>query len=293
MLIFDRRKRLTMFLYTHLDSVKDRQIVLWIGGLGDSMCAVDYLDALSSHVHSLGCTLATIQLSSSANQYGVGSLSQDANEIYDALAYLDRECAVGQVVLVGHSTGCQDLVQLFRKRATDIEVQLKLNVVALVLQAPVSDRLYVEWTSDSDALSDEIALAKRLIAAADDDETSEPLMPRPNLVAGMVPISAERYLSLASRDGDDDLFSADLSDRELAERLEPLRSANARVYCVFSADDEYVPPSVDTGALAKRFEQACGCKSIVLPGVDHALEANASSLAQFLSLFDPIARQAK
>lgn len=61
------------------------------------------------------------------------------------------------------------------------------------------------------------------------------------------PITAERYLSFATRLGDDDMFSSDLS---LEERIEKLPQIDIPTLLIVSQDDEFVPDSVDKIELA-------------------------------------------
>lgn len=88
--------------------------------------------------------------------YGTSSLHQDVKELDQLLDYLFSEPSLQQqqssnegstgkqvivedeVVLIGHSTGCQDSVFYMKHGRPD----LKKRVKGVVLQAPVSDR---EW----------------------------------------------------------------------------------------------------------------------------------------------------
>ena len=50
-------------------------------------------------------------LSSSYGGWGVASLAGDAEELRELLAHLTARRGVKRVVLLGHSTGCQDIVR--------------------------------------------------------------------------------------------------------------------------------------------------------------------------------------
>ncbi len=68
------------------------------------------------------------------------------------------------------------------------------------------------------------------------------------------PVSASRWLSLASpnHDGDDDYFSSDLPDAVLANTFGKLPKET--LLCVlFSGNDEYMPESIDKDALLKKW----------------------------------------
>lgn len=66
-------------------------------------------------------------------------------------------------------------------------------------------------------------------------------------------VTASRFASLTGRMTDDDMFSSDLSDDELRERLGHVA---VPTLVAVSADDEYVPRSVDARALAARMADA-------------------------------------
>lgn len=116
-------------------------------------------------------------------------------------------------------------------------------------------------------------------------------------------MSAARWCSLAGRGGPDDLFSSDFSDEELSVRLghmgtagqragrpaalppalpgpfesiEPVEHPGLRTVFVHSGADEYVPPSVDVDALAKRFVRAAGgalngASAVIIQDANHNL----------------------
>ena len=116
-------------------------------------------------------------------------------------------------------------------------------------------------------------------------------MPR---AAFLVPITASRYKSLASRLSEEDMFSSDLTNAEL-------QSVFASVPCpclfVFSKEDEYVPKTINIDNLSKRILNAlaapvrdrsqvrfflfslhssarkstCGEQAVIIPDADHAL----------------------
>lgn len=89
---------------------------------------------------SLPANWSLVQLitSSSYSGFGLGSLKRDADEIATALRYLRTELNKERIVLIGHSTGTQDVVQLFRQYREAPE-----RVDAVVLQASISCGLAV------------------------------------------------------------------------------------------------------------------------------------------------------
>ncbi|CAM9332539.1 unnamed protein product, partial [Phaeothamnion confervicola] len=159
------------------------------------------------------------------------------------------------VVLVGHSTGCQDAVtylRLGRHRAL---------IRGVVLQAPTSDREEAAPRPETAGL---VAAAR----AMRDAGRAEELMPR---AAGPAPITASRFLSLAAGEGDDDLFSSDFDAGRMAALLGHVM---VPTLVLFSGADQYVPPAVDklrlVAALAAAMPGAAG-RGVLVEGADHAM----------------------
>ena len=207
-------------------------------------------------------------LSSSYLGFGVSSLKQDVEEI-DAL--LDsvpmEERKNSPLVLIGHSTGCQDLVRYMSGGAN------AKYVSGVIFQAPVSDREGMELEHGKEAIAKAREFAEAECAAGRGQE----LMPRSTPGVFNTPITCERYASLSGRMTDDDMFSSDLTEGELGEILGHL---DVPSLWVFSGDDEYVPPAVkaDYGGLARRIAGAAdssreGGKSapVIIEGGNHAL----------------------
>ncbi|CAM9347536.1 unnamed protein product [Hapterophycus canaliculatus] len=102
---------------------------------------------------------------------------------------------------------------------------LRKRVLGVVLQAPVSDREYLETLPETEGFVKE-ARAKG----------GGELMP---VEATEAPITAARFLSLATKDGDDDMFSADLTAGERHSRLGHMASVPTAAF--LSGADEFVP----------------------------------------------------
>jgi len=228
-----------------------------------------------------GWALVQPLLSSSHLGYGISSLQKDADEIDLLLSYLARKWDWDadkdksddtSVVIVGHSTGCQDAVW-HNKHGRERE-----RVTGLVLQGPVSDRDYAETVPQAVKM---LSVAQQLLAT----DVPDALMPKEADYCGIgAPMTAYRYNSLVGRLGDDDMFSNDLTEAELAQAL-----GHVQVPCLlaFSHDDEYVPANVDKEALGRRIAAAMPRgRPVFLPG-DHALysEQGQAELLQALEDF--------
>ncbi|KAJ8565888.1 hypothetical protein K7X08_008464 [Anisodus acutangulus] len=219
-----------------------KQQVIFIGGLTDGFLATDYLEPLAIALDKEKWSLVQFLLSSSYSGYGTSSLRQDAMELDQLISYLiNKEDSEG-VVLLGHSTGCQDIVYYMRTNAA-----CSRAVRAAILQAPVSDREYKATLPDTASMID---LASNMISEGRESE----LMPRE--ANPDAPITAFRYHSLCAYNGEDDLFSSDFSDDQLKQRLGHMSNTPCQV--IFSMGDEYVPEYVDKKALVDRLCKAMG-----------------------------------
>ncbi|MCO5597215.1 hypothetical protein L7F22_051291 [Adiantum nelumboides] len=216
--------------------------VIFLGGLTDGLIATEYIEPLAHALEVEKWSLVQPLLSSSYAGFGTSSLKQDAMELDQLITYLiDKEGSCG-VMLLGHSTGCQDIVHYMRM-GTDYSRVVR----GIILQAPVSDR---EYRATLPGTAGMIDLAVEMIKQG----RSMDLMPRE--AAPEAPITAYRYHSLCAFLGDDDMFSSDLTDQQLRARLGHM----SRVHCqvIFSMADEYVPAYVNKKALVERLCKAMG-----------------------------------
>jgi len=147
-----------------------------------------YVERLAEELDVEGWSLIQVVMSSSYLQFGISSLDTDAEELNMLIDSLKGRDYASQVVVAGHSTGCQDAVHYARKHPGKLD--------GVILQAPVSDR---ECMFMEPGTASKLALAEDMIAA----DRGEELMPRASFYA---PITARRFQSLAGRLGDDDLF---------------------------------------------------------------------------------------
>lgn len=251
-----------------------RRFCIMVGGLTDGLLACSYVEALGAALDARGWSLVQPVLSSSYAGYGCSSLETDAGELCELLQYLATEREAAAFAIVGHSTGCQDACELLAAAPPSLRAMIR----AAVLQAPVSDReaASLEASAESDAM---LAEAKALVARGE----GSALLSSKHY--GFVPMSAERYASLVTACGPDDVFSSDLSAEYLAARLAHMGTAGQRAgrvgapdgaawerrtiepvpdhpglrtLFVHSGADEYVPPSVDVASLSSRFVAAAG-----------------------------------
>ncbi|EGG04538.1 Hypothetical protein MELLADRAFT_72355 [Melampsora larici-populina 98AG31] len=267
--LYNSHDRLTAFESGDLESPNT---LIFIGGLGDGFCSVPYLNQLSNSLHSIGWSLIQILLTSSYTGFGTTDLNQDVKEIQDCLKYLIR-LGKNEFVLMGHSTGCQDIVRLVNDQPDVLK-----NVIGTILQAPVSDREYILDVLGEENYQRSIKIAKELI------EAGKPNQPIPlefceMFSGGKSTISAHRWISLSSKLQDnpsgEDFFSSDLTIEDLSINLKAFNSIKTMI--LFSGRDESVPKEVNKNELLERLVVSCGGKvtrewSVLFEGAGHLAE---------------------
>lgn len=238
--------KLTAFEHTPKASDSEPQnILIWIGGLYDGLFTVPYPTSISDALPA-DWSLAQVLLSSAYTGWGISSLKQDAEELSKCVAYF-RTIKSGKIVLMGHSTGCQDVMEYL----TGLGHETNAPIDGVIIQAPVSDREALGEVMDADVLKTGTALAQKMVDAGDGEE----VLPS-SATHGFFPspVCARRWLSLASpnHDGDDDYFSSDLTDEQLKKTFGRL-PARSPLCILYSGSDEYVPKFIDKEALVNRW----------------------------------------
>lgn len=171
------------------------------------------------------------------------------------------------IVIVGHSTGCQDAVRYCQRYRGSgdappaVAAPDAAPLLGVVLQAPVSD---VQWLATQPGTAERTQAARQLVAEGRGEEVAF----RATDVDGAA-MTARRWLSLAVPGGDDDMFSSTLSDEQLGGILAPLRGLPTLV--LLSGAEEYVPPSIDYTALGRRLAQVRGAGCWGAPAADRLL----------------------
>ncbi|KAL3689672.1 hypothetical protein R1sor_015981 [Riccia sorocarpa] len=239
--------------------------VIFLGGLTDGLLATDYVTPLATALLDEKWSLVQPLLTSSYTGYGQSSLKQDSIELEQLISYLINEDASQGVMLMGHSTGCQDIVY-YLKRGSSCSKAVR----GAILQAPVSDREYRATLPETPDLLD---LAERMVKEGKGEE----LMPRE--ADPSAPINALRYRSLCAFLGEDDLFSSDLTDAQLKARLGHMKRWPCQV--IFSMQDEYIPDYVDKKALVQRLCVAMGgAEKVEIEWGNHSLSNRVQDLVR-------------
>ncbi|KAI9815319.1 MAG: hypothetical protein M1827_002799 [Pycnora praestabilis] len=220
--------------------------VVFVAGLYDGLLTVPYSTIIA---HALGpdYTLTQVLLSSSYTGWGTSSLAKDVAEIAECVKYFKKLRPHSKVVLMGHSTGCQDTMEYL----VGEDAKERPAIDGAILQAPVSDREAMTNMMAPDDYEKSCELATQWVK----EGKEENILPgEVSQGMGNAPISARRWLSLASpdHDGADDYFSSDLP-------VEKLRSTFGRLpqgtpLCIlYSGEDQYVPKWLDKEALVRKW----------------------------------------
>ena len=222
-----------------------QNLIIWIHGLGDGLMTVPYATTLAKALPE-SWSLAQILLSSSYGSWGTSSINSDAINIADCVKYF-RGVKNGKVVLMGHSTGCQDVMEYL----VGPGCEERPAVDGGILQAPVSDREAMLMFLSQEGYRKSVSAAQALVDAGAPDE----ILPE-KATEGFfgAAISARRWLSLASpfKDGEEDYFSSDLSELQLKRRFGAL-PARTPICILCSGRDEFVPHYIDKAALVQKW----------------------------------------
>ena len=252
--------------------------LIFLSGLTDGFLTIPYFTTLLRVLPS-SYSLVHPLLSSCYSGWGISSLDQDVEEIAPCVEYFKKTRPGGKIVLMGHSTGCQDVMHyLTSPGAND-----RPKVNGAILQAPVSDREAIQMMMDSDAYDASVKTASDFVEMGCGDDCL-PL----SLTKGFIPktpVSAKRWLSLTSPApghlGEDDYFSSDLGTERLAGSFGRVGAMGVPLCIVFSGNDEGVPASVDKEGLVKSWtnvvKETGGVISEgsgVVPGASHNLNGN-------------------
>lgn len=223
--------------------------LLWIGGMFDTLLSVHYPLALAAALPPHWSVMCA-SLNSAGMGWGVGSIARDAQDMAKIVAYIKRLRPGGKVVLMGHSTGCQDCMAY----TTGSGAELRPGVDGVVLQAPVSDREAIAHHLPQAFLHEADQLALKMCREGKDKDCMPNRLTRP--VFGRIGITARRWVDVSSpgphHDGADDFFSSDLPDERLQRTFGRI-PASAPLLVLFSGADESVPEEVDKRRLVQRW----------------------------------------
>ena len=230
--------------------------LVFIPGLTDTMGVVPYLPRLAQTLDKIGYSLVQFVKCSDLGGFGTSSLEGDAQEIAQLVEHLksrDTAPCTGKLVVMGHSTGCQDVIQLLsRDRAlSSTKPGSLIHIDGGICQAPVSDYEFFKHSLDSNPLGQQQwAESQSLLDKGKPSAllSREHVAPVPASTHGRGPGNSEvalnpaftayRFASLNGPNGDDDFFSTNLPDERVQEVLQPALSRASLLMLL--GEEEYV-----------------------------------------------------
>lgn len=279
--VYEERKRLVAF---ESDPATDADAcVVLIAGLTDGLMALPWTERLSVRLARHGLSLVQCLFSSSYRSFGISSLQEDAQELRALLKCL-HDRGRQTVFLLGHSTGCQDILQFLGEEGPSEMTGLEergLPTQSVVFpprkigcshsQPSIGGVILQGGIPDSEYMRRDLANYESLLQWAHEQcEQGQSLKVCSELVLG-VPMTAYRLQSLLAPGGDDDYFSEEVLPPQRS-RLSCLASTPTLV--LFSGADEYVPrPGVIYELLTKAYHMAnpSSCRVVTIEGADHAV----------------------
>ncbi|KAK3718330.1 hypothetical protein LTR37_005143 [Vermiconidia calcicola] len=260
--------------------------LLWVGGMFDTMLSVSYPLSIAQ---GLGPTwsVMTASLFSAGLGWGVSSVARDAEEMAKIITYLNELRPGGKIVIMGHSTGCQDCMEYVVGK----NAEKRPAVNGIILQAPVSDRESLENDLPQAHMHEANQLALKMCREGKDKDAMPNRLTKPAF--GRIGITAKRWVDVASpgpnRDGADDYFSSDLSDERLAGTFGKL-PASTPLLILYSGADASVPSSVDKRRLVQKWMHITethggsvdGINGGIVEAASHNLNGNPAEVIQDL-----------
>ncbi|KAJ5073253.1 hypothetical protein M0811_08935 [Anaeramoeba ignava] len=245
------------------------QAIVFIHGLTEGFLSTSYLGILEKEVTRIGFHFVQFLMRSSYKSAGLETLETDSEDIENLLNFLQKKFNCEKFILIGHSTGCQNIVHFLKTKKPSFSL-----VSHCILQAPVSDRDYITKLPEFDMNS--LVFAQKCI-----ERNKKKEIINQNIFQS--PFCAERWFSLCSKEGEDDMFSEDLSKEELSEKFSQILQ---NILLVFSSNDEYVPNLVSYPNLASRISSSfINAKSVTLKlieGAPHNLKLHEEEFVNFV-----------
>lgn len=212
------------------NGLKSNTAIIFISGMYGNFLLPKYVSKLYEHFTSKNLFFIQPQLRSFPN-FGLKSLNDDIQDIKDLIKFYNLK----KIILIGHSTGCQDIMYILSK-----------NVIFAILQGPVSDREIL--INNTFIFNENKGIINNIDQNNSDDKSCIDSMKLSALIEKIeesslelfyfnkTPIRKCRFLSLYKKYGMDDIFSSDLEDRH----FEKLNEFGIPLYFVLSKNDQYV-----------------------------------------------------
>ena len=216
---------------------KSTKLIMLIGGLGDLLFNIKYFQYLWNKFNE-NYMICIPNMRSSGNSFGSFTIWNDVEDINEILSYISNKNKLDEIYLLGHSTGCQDILCLFKKG-----INKQFPIKKCILQGPVSDRDYL---NKDEKLFNEIKRIEKeyniLYENWNNSELKNSMDVSKYLYDNKYPLLVRRFVSLYSKLGDEDWFSYDISQEKLKSMYSII---DIPFLFVFSLNDQYINYSHD------------------------------------------------
>ena len=260
--------------------------LIWIGGMSDTLHSVTYPGIIAQ---ALGPTwsLMAASLGSAGLSWGVGSIARDAEDVARIVEFVRERRPGGKVVLMGHSTGCQDCMEYVVGRGAE----KRPKVDGVVLQAPCSDREALEMDLPQALKQEADELALKMCREGNDKDALPNRLTK--ALFGRLAITARRWVDVSSpgpdHSGADDYFSSDLPIERLQGTFGRIPTGTT-LLVVISGDDAAMPSTVDKQKLLQSWVDVVKSSggsvdeinSGVVPGASHNYNGQSDEIVQNL-----------
>ena len=216
---------------------KSTKLIMLIGGLGDLLFNIKYFQYLWNKFNE-NYMICIPNMRSSGNSFGSFTIWNDVEDIKEVLSYISNKNKLDEIYLLGHSTGCQDILCLFKKG-----INKQFPIKKCILQGPVSDRDYLN--KDEKLLNEIKRIEKEynvLYENWNNSELKNSMDVSKYLYDNKYPLLVRRFVSLYSKLGDEDWFSYDISQEKLKSMYSII---DIPFLFVFSLNDQYINYSHD------------------------------------------------
>ena len=216
---------------------KSTKLIMLIGGLGDLLFNIKYFQYLWNKFNE-NYMICIPNMRSSGNSFGSFTIWNDVEDINEILSYIYNKNKLDEIYLLGHSTGCQDILCLFKKG-----INKQFPIKKCILQGPVSDRDYLN--KDEKLLNEIKRIEKEynvLYENWNNSELKNSMDVSKYLYDNKYPLLVRRFVSLYSKLGDEDWFSYDISQEKLKSMYSII---DIPFLFVFSLNDQYINYSHD------------------------------------------------
>ena len=230
--IFQINEQLSIFI-----KGKSTKLIMLIGGLGDLLFNIKYFQYLWNKFDE-NYMICIPNMRSSGNSFGSFTIWNDVEDINEILSYISNKNKLDEIYLLGHSTGCQDILCLFKKG-----INKQFPIKKCILQGPVSDRDYLN--KDEKLLNEIKRIEKEyniLYENWNNSELKNSMDVSKYLYDNKYPLLVRRFVSLYSKLGDEDWFSYDISQETLKSMYSII---DIPFLFVFSLNDQYINYSHD------------------------------------------------